>query len=149
MKDNLQLPFEQVADVGNGHKKPMTKRDGARAGARLRDHGMTVATLWRDELLFAQEAAFLRALLASPDGTATTDDVGDIAGKYADGGKWRGSIPKRLATMGIIEAVGAVKSVRPARHRGLVTRWKLCDRDKAEARLAWLERILSALAGEG
>lgn len=119
--------------------------DGARFGAALREQGIALATSSRNRewMVCRGTLAFLEALLASPDGTGTTDAAtSDLAAEYSDGGKWRGAIPKRLAADRLIEKADVVLSCRPARHRGYVTLWRLRDRSAAEARCvelrAWL-----------
>ena len=87
---------------------------------------------------------FLSALLSSPDGIATTDRATpDLRFRFEEGGKWRGQIPKRISTAGIIVEVGAVKSSRTPRHGGLTTVWRLIDRPAA---LQELDRIRRWLA---
>ncbi len=125
----------------------MTPADGRREGDRRKYRGMNGAATGKEFQIFAHESAFLRAILASADSTATTDDVGDIGEKFADGGQWRGSITKRLSHMHIIAPDGVVKSVRPSRHRGYITRWRLVDRDKAETQLQFLSQLLAAMQG--
>ena len=137
-------------DTRQPNKPPMTAADGRREGELLKERGMNIAATGRDLQIFAHEAAFLRVLLRrGDDDFATLDDVGDIAEKFRDGGKWRGSVPKRLANLGIINAVGVVKSTRPSRHRGFVTLWQLRDRTKTEARLQYLDRLLAAMVEGG
>ena len=123
----------------------MTHSDGVALGAALRDAGIDLATRRREWMVRRGELALLDALLVSPDGTATTDDAtSDIGATYEDGGHWRGSVPRRLAADRIIEDAGAVRSCRPARHRGYVTRWRLRDRTAAESRRAEVRTWLAA-----
>ena len=82
---------------------------------------------------------FLDALLASATGCATLDDAtDDLRRKHADGGRWRGSIPKRLKSDGLIVAEAVVKSCRLHRNAGYLTAWRLIDRSAAERRRAEL-----------
>lgn len=110
-------------------------------GDLRKERGMSVAALNRPERVDRGAVAFLDALLRAPDGIATIDDAtlpDDLAGKFADGGKWRGTVPRLLALAGIIERLDVVRSDRPARHRGYVTRWRLINRAKAVAMRARL-----------
>lgn len=112
--------------------------------------GMALAADAKPDRVTAGKIAFLRALLKSGDGTATVDDAtDDLSATFDDGGKWRGMVCRSLATAGLIVPVAAVKSDRPSRHRGYVTRWRLADRMKAQLLLSRLVaaidcRILSA-----
>jgi len=125
--------------------KPL--RDAAEV-AKLR--GMELAAAAKLDQVSVGKIALLRALLSSPDGTATIDDAtGDLAEEFRDGGKWRGNVCRSLAMARITESVEAVKSDRPSRHRGYVTRWRLVDRRKASLMLAGLvaamdSRLLTA-----
>jgi hypothetical protein len=87
---------------------------------------------------------FLEALAGRRDHSATTDDaVGDLAGEYADGGKWRGSIPLGLARAGLIASAGVRVSDRASRHRGLVRVWRAMDLAGIERRRDELRRWLA------
>jgi len=121
---------------------PRQLRDTAEAGKHF---GMTLAADAKPDRVTAGKISLLQALFASPDGTATIDDAtGDLAKEYQDGGKWRGSICHSLAVGRIIERVDVVKSDRPSRHRGYVTRWRLVDRRKASLLLAGLVAAMDA-----
>ncbi len=110
-------------------------RDQAEAGKQA---GMTLAANAKPD-----KVAMLRALLVSSDGTATIDDAtADLAAEFTDGGKWRGTVCRSLAVAGIIDRVAVVKSDRPSRHRGYVTRWRICDRRKAALLLS---RLVAAM----
>lgn len=124
---------------------PLNRDNLRQQGDWLRDAGMGLAAGARPDRVTTGKAAFLRALLSSPDGTATIDDAtADLSAEFHDGGKWRGTVTRSLAMRGFIEPVGAVKSDRPSRHRGYVTRWRLRDRQKAIAYLTYLVRSLDA-----
>lgn len=115
-------------------------------GEARKQRGMTISAEYRAELVASGQVAFLRALLASSDGTATVDHAtADLSAKFANGGKWRGSIPSRLARQRIIERVGDTKSDRPSRHRGYVSLWRLLDRDKARQEIDRLTKWLDAI----
>ena len=104
--------------------------------------GMTLAAGAKPDRVTSGRIALLRALLASPDGTATIDDAtDDLAAAYRDGGRWRGSVSRSLATAGITERAGVEQSDRPSRHRGYVARWRLVDRRKA---VLLLSRLVAA-----
>lgn len=97
----------------------------------------------RDKLVAIGQIALLRAALNSEDGTATVDDATtDLSASFDNGGKWRGSIPSRLARCGIIQRVGDRKSDRPSRHRGYVSIWRLMNRDLAQQEINRLSAIL-------
>lgn len=109
-----------------------------------KQRGMMLSAERRAELVAAGQVAFLRALSESQNGTATLDDAtDDLSTKFDGGGKWRGSIPSRLARRRIIERVGDCKSVRPSRHRGYVSVWRLVDAERARMEIkrlsAWLD----------
>ncbi len=105
--------------------------------------GMELAANRRPDKVTQGKVALLRALLLSRDGTATIDDATvDLAAEFRDGGKWRGTVCRSLALAGLIAPVGAVKSDRPTRHRGYVTRWRLVDRQKAAL---FVSRLVAAV----
>ncbi|GIW97054.1 MAG: hypothetical protein KatS3mg111_0387 [Pirellulaceae bacterium] len=104
------------------------------AGEHGRDVGMLRAATGRGELIQRGQVAMLDALFASADGTATIDDAtADLAVPYGDGGHWRGTVTRALAAAGIIAPAGVARSLRPSRHRGYITRWRLIDRRAAMA----------------
>ncbi|MFO0885918.1 MAG: hypothetical protein U0894_17325 [Pirellulales bacterium] len=123
-------------------------RDELKAkGRRRKDRGMAAALSGKCLLVAKGQLAFLEALLRSPDGTATIDDAtDDLSKKFDDDGKWRGSIPRSLATRGIIEKAGYATSCRPSRHACPTTRWRLKDRAKAEAMAKELREAFQAIA---
>lgn len=114
-------------------------------GEAKKETGMTLSAESRAELVAEGQIALLEALLRSADGTATVDDAtSDLSEKFDRGGKWRGSIPSRLARQRIIERVGDCKSDRPSRHRGYVSVWRVINRDSAENEIERLSAILNA-----
>lgn len=123
----------------------MTTAELIDRGEAAKVRGMQVAAARRGDRIAAGKVALIEALLRSPDGTATTDDaVDDPAAKWPDGGRWRGSVALSLAAAGIIAADGVVRSVRPSRHRGYLTRWRLLDRAAAEQLATRLRAMLAA-----
>ena len=115
-------------------------------GDARKQRGMTLSADRRAELVAAGQVALLRALLVSADATATVDNAtADLSEKFANGGKWRGSIPSRLARQRIIERVGDMKSDRPSRHRGYVSLWRLRDIKQALTEIDRLSRWLDVL----
>jgi hypothetical protein len=116
------------------------------AGELRKECGMQLAADARAEAVAAGQVAFLSALIKSPDRTATIDDgTGDLAATFSDGGKWRGTVVRSLALARIIERVDVVKSDRPSRHRGFVSRWRLLDPDRARRKLESLSAWLTAV----
>ena len=122
------------------------QRDPVADAERRRDEGMNRAAARRPDRVTLGRLAFIAALLRSPSGIATLDDAtapDELAGKYPDGGKWRGSVALSLAKDGLIAATGATRSRRRSRHRGLLSVWQLTDRAKAEN---FVRRMTAALA---
>lgn len=114
-------------------------------GEALRDRGMERAARHRQWRIAAGQLALLRAIRRNPERTATTDDAtSDVSMQYADGGRWRGSVPQRLALDGLIERVGTVKSTRPSRHCGYVAVWGGRDDGAIDCRIVELERWQAA-----
>ena len=101
-----------------------SKAAAARQGELFRDVGIPLATTNRRELIDADELRFLDSLAANGEGT-TDDAVDDLSAKFDNGGKWRGSIPLRLAREGLIVRTGIVKSSRTHRHRGWLAVWSM------------------------
>lgn len=105
------------------------------------------------DLMADSERLFLRDLLNSPNGIAgmTSAPAPYDRIPFADGGRWRGSIPQELRRRGIIrpllrsENATAVTALRPSRHAGITRLWKLTDRDAAERRLRELDVRASRL----
>jgi hypothetical protein len=108
-------------------------------GELLKLRGMQLSADKHDGDVAVGQSLFLLALLKSTTGVASIDDAtADLSVPFADGGKWRGTVVRGLAVAGLIERVDVIRSDRPSRHRGLLTRWRLVDRDKAER---WLEAL--------
>lgn len=123
----------------------LTPEQGQREGERRKLLGMELAARRKAWLIRGNTLRFLDAMMGRADRTASTDDAADdLASMFADGGKWRGSIPKALAGEGLIVQAGIVRSDRLARHRGYLARWRAVDlagidRKREELR-TWLER---------
>lgn len=118
-------------------------------GERRKLAGMALAAspLSRAVLIVRTKVAMVRALLTSPDGTATSDDtVEELGAEFADGGKWRGGVFSDLSSAGIMEGIGYRLSVRPSRHRAPIAVWRLVNRGRAEALLTILETQLTNLS---
>ena len=121
----------------------MTPDQGRRQGGARRDEGLDRAAARREWQIQHGTLRFLDAMLKRPDRTATTDDAtDDLSRPYADGGLWRGAIPKRLARARLIEQAGAMRSSRPSRHAGLLTQWHAADEDGVERKRAELRHWL-------
>ena len=109
------------------------------AGHAAKDEGMTRAALSKAQRIESHRRALLDTLLASPDRTATIDDAtpdDELGAEYADGGKWRGTVTRSLASDGYIERVGFADSRRASRHAGPVGVWRLIDAAAARRYLA-------------
>ena len=120
------------------------KTAAARQGELFRDEGVMLATLNRRELIDRDELRFLDALTVSGQGT-TDDGVDDLFGKFDDGGKWRGSIPLRLAREGLIERTGVTRSARSHRHCGWLAVWSIRNRPAVDARRFVLRTMTAAM----
>jgi hypothetical protein len=115
-------------------------------GERRRDRGIERASFDHTRQILEGRIALIDVLLASPDGTATTDaTVANLAAKHSDGGRWRGAITSGLARQRIIVADGVERSCRPARHAGYLTRWRLLDHSAAVARRSADAAALAAM----
>ena len=115
-------------------------------GERRRDVGIALAGARRPDKVTLGRLAMVRALLRSPNGTATIDDAtepDELAAGFADGGRWRGSVTRSLVADGLAEIVGTTRSCRPSRHRGYVARLRLVDRCKAELYLRAMTAAMS------
>lgn len=123
----------------------MERVDGKRLGELARDAGIARAASGRQVRLMRDELAFIDSLFRLPDGATTDDSVTDLALPFADGGRWRGSIPMGLARDGLIHRIGWVASCRLSRHRGPVSLWAVANRDALEHRATTLRAILTAL----
>jgi len=130
-------------DEGEGEIM-MTPTEGRERGNKRASRGIKRAAFKHRPEIEDGTLKFLDALLASATGCATLDDAtDDLRRKHADGGKWRGNIPKRLKADGLIVADAVVKSCRLHRNAGYVTSWRLLARSAAERRRA---EILAAQA---
>lgn len=107
---------------------PSANRTSTTEAETRKAAGLTAAATDKNRLIMAGELALIDALLAHPEHTATTDDITDrLDQAYSDGGKWRGSIPRRLVGAKLIEKAGVIQSVRTHRNRGYLTLWKAVD----------------------
>lgn len=122
----------------------MNKRQGRFVGEARCDDGMRRAARRKEYAIRRSAYALLVAIRGKPDRTATTDDaVDDLSAKFSDGGRWRGTVPRRLAANGLIVKVAVVKSARPHRHRGYLTRWRGVDDAAIDSEIAALRRWLA------
>lgn len=132
-----------------GSKTPEPDREKlAEQGDQRRQVGMALAAAANCDRVTLGRLAMLKALLDSPDATATIDDATspqDLAKGFADGGKWRGSVTRSLADDGLAEITGTTRSVRPSRHRGYVSILRLTDRNAAKQYLAAISDAVAAL----
>lgn len=89
------------------------------------------------------QLALLTHLLGANDRCGTIDNAtADLSKSFGDDGRWRGYVTLGLHADGIIEPVGAEKSRRPSRNRGLIHRWRLVNADRAKDRINELQRCL-------
>lgn len=105
-----------------------------------------------DRRVLEGEALFLRVLLDAPNGQAALAEATPTEFRskpFPCGGRWRGSIPRRLAADGIIGALVADdgrleshRSPRVARRSGIAVVWKLIDAEAARQRLGALTKLL-------
>jgi hypothetical protein len=105
-----------------------------------------------DRRVLEGEALFLRVLLAAADGKATLADATPEAYRtkpFPNGGRWRGSIPRKLVGRGIIGALvsddgrlESHRSPRVARRSGLAGVWCLLNAEAARQRLRDLTQQL-------
>ena len=131
-------PVESEADM-----IATSKAVAARQGELLRDVGVNRAATNHQQQIERDELRFLDALVLNGEGTLD-DAVVDLTKKHADNGKWRGSIPLRLARQRLIVAIGYRRSSRTHRHSGTVCVWAIRDRTAVEARrLALREKFLT------
>lgn len=127
----------------------MTPEEGRELGKKRAERGLKRAACKHDTEIRRDILRFLDALLASCDGTGTTDDtVDDLRSKFSDGGKWRGNITQWLLKAGLIFFTGWAVSARPSRHGGNVKVWKLVDRDAAVRYRDALKAEIARDAGE-
>ena len=132
----------------NGLWSLMTRREQAGSrltasteGEALRDAGIARASFAKQDRISRLELRFLDALAEAGTGTLDLAED-DLQQTCHDGGKWRGSIPMRLARDGLIIAIGAQKSKRRARHAGLLTTWTIRDAAAVNARRQVLRILL-------
>jgi hypothetical protein len=89
---------------------------------------MALAAEPRQALIWQSQLALLDAIRFRPDRTASTDDAAAEPWlAYGDGGRWRGTVPRELARLGLIHRVGIIRSARPSRHAGYLSLWQGTD----------------------
>ncbi len=125
----------------------MNKSPLCAIGDMRRDVGMALAAARRPDQVTLGRLAMLRAMLASPAGTATIDDAtgpGEMAVRFADGGQWRGTVTRSLVNDGYATIIATTRSTRPSRHRGYISVMRLVDRSTAQS---YIDTMTAALAG--
>lgn len=124
----------------------MIDRSHIAQGERLRDEGLKLAADAAPDRVTLGRVRMLRAMIGAADRTATIDDAtppDEIATGYADGGYWRGQVPRSLATEGVIEATGNYRpSIRPSAHRRPNAVWRLIDLPRALAYISLASHAL-------
>ena len=127
----------------------MTPTEGRERGEKRAERGVKRAAYLHEPQIRRDMLRFVEALLSSPTNLATLDDATpNLKAKHADGGRWRGTIPKRLKSDGLIVAEAVVKSCRLHRNAGYLTAWRLIDRVGATQLRAILFAQLQKDAGE-
>jgi hypothetical protein len=126
----------------------------AATGQALAAEGMALAAAHGRDDADRFELRFLKALLASTNGTATTDDAtseAELIGRRPRGGRYVGATTNRLAVERIIEPLRSAdgtrvyrRSIRPARHATPISVWKLIDAAAAARRIVALRAALFA-----
>lgn len=125
------------------------RQQARRQAESAKERGMALAASGRERLTLAGELALLQAIVANPNNQATMDDATDhMTERYADGGRWRGSIPRSLRMRGLIHKAGYTESERASRHRGTVAVWEAANLPAIHARIAELRPLVAAM-GEG
>ena len=125
----------------------MTYQSNIDEGERRKDEGLNRAAARRPDRVTLGRLAMLRALLFSPDGTASLDDATppeELATEFADGGRWWGQVIRSLIADGLAIAVGYVKTIRPAGHRRPIMLLRLIDRSAAALHLCRMTAAISA-----
>ena len=109
--------------------------DGIQRAARSHEHDVR-----------EYQIRFLSHLLSQPDYAGTIDGIGDTLLTYSDRsrGKWKGEVSRGLVRAGVIEGIGACRSRRVSRNRGLVTLFKLVDPQQAQRHLMGLIALRDA-----
>ena len=111
----------------------MTSDQGRDKGEKRGRRGIKRGAYSRDWDIARDELRMLTLLLDDPSRKVTTDDiVEDLAKKIEGGGKWRGSVPRRLSEAGAIRFVRYVKSSRPSRNSGTTGEWELDNHGTAK-----------------
>ena len=111
----------------------MTPNEGRERGEKRAKRGIRRGAYSRDWDISRDELRMLQLLLDDPGRKVTTDDiVDDLAKKIDGGGKWRGSVPRRLSEAGAIRFVRFVKSSRPSRNSGPTGEWELDNQETAK-----------------
>ena len=121
----------------------MTPEQGREKGESRAERGIKRAADRHEWDIQRDELRLLETMLRNPDVSVTTDDVvDDLTKRFDDGGNWRANIVKRPQKAGIIATDGVTKSVRPSRHAGYTTRWRIANRSAAERRCDELREFL-------
>lgn len=111
----------------------MTPNEGRERGEKRAKRGIRRGAYSRDWDIARDELRMLQLLLGDPGRKVTTDNiVDDLAKKIEGGGKWRGSVPRRLSEAGAIRFVRFVKSSRPSRNSGPTGEWELDNHETAK-----------------
>jgi hypothetical protein len=170
-RSEVNGPETPPADLwGVGRRNPDTRTDGdtnvilslfdfpenalLETGEALAADGMALAAAHGGRDADRFEVRFLTALLASSDGTATTDDAtseAELLGRRPRGGRYVGATTNRLAVERIIQPLRSAdgtrvyrRSRRPARHATPISVWRLLDAAAAARRVAALRAALHA-----
>lgn len=100
--------------------------------------------------MMATQFELLDALLHSPDGQGS---LGDRSRRhdtpFRDNGPWRGIAIAGLSRDMLIERVGATQSKRPSRHKTIISKWKMLDREACHKRWRYLRDELAKKTKRG
>jgi hypothetical protein len=120
--------------------------DTTNGGAALRDAGREQAAQGHEHYIWLGQFRLLKAIMSNWNREATIDDEvppDELKTKYANGGKWRGSIPVELVKLGrITNDDRCERSIRRSRHAGLNRIWEGVDDAKILAYISVLQKRL-------